>query len=95
MQVLDLFSTDIYLEERHVDELLMLEELKGIGITIKCNSSILERLRLFQKEDFVCATSMMHQILLPSAYLCHSMEATARQTLMNLPFLISEAYRNW
>ncbi|KAH7674495.1 P-loop containing nucleoside triphosphate hydrolase protein [Dioscorea alata] len=46
LQVLDLFFIrDVYLEERHVDELLILEELKGVGINIKPSSSTLERLR--------------------------------------------------
>ncbi|KAH7674489.1 P-loop containing nucleoside triphosphate hydrolase protein [Dioscorea alata] len=46
LRVLDLCSTaDVYLEERHVDELLILKELKGVGINIKRGSPILERLR--------------------------------------------------
>ncbi|KAH7674512.1 P-loop containing nucleoside triphosphate hydrolase protein, partial [Dioscorea alata] len=50
LRELDLFSTDeafpsVYLEERHVDELLILKELKGVGINIKPSSSILGRLR--------------------------------------------------
>ncbi|KAH7674452.1 P-loop containing nucleoside triphosphate hydrolase protein [Dioscorea alata] len=35
----------VNLEERHVDELLILKELKGVGINIKPSSSTLERLR--------------------------------------------------
>ncbi|XP_039130149.1 probable disease resistance protein At5g63020 [Dioscorea cayenensis subsp. rotundata] len=46
LRVLDLFYTgDVYLEERHVDELLILKELKGVGINIKASSTLLERLR--------------------------------------------------
>ncbi|KAH7674482.1 P-loop containing nucleoside triphosphate hydrolase protein [Dioscorea alata] len=44
LRVLDLFSTNVYLEG-HVDELLILKELKGVGINIKPSSSTLERLR--------------------------------------------------
>ncbi|KAH7674492.1 P-loop containing nucleoside triphosphate hydrolase protein [Dioscorea alata] len=50
LQVFDLFfDEDVYLEERHVDELLILKELKGVGINIKPSSSTLERLSLVQK----------------------------------------------
>ncbi|XP_039131095.1 probable disease resistance protein At5g63020 [Dioscorea cayenensis subsp. rotundata] len=49
LRVLDLCSTaDVYLEKRHVDELLILKELKGVGINIR-RISTLERLCLVPK----------------------------------------------
>ncbi|KAH7674503.1 P-loop containing nucleoside triphosphate hydrolase protein [Dioscorea alata] len=50
LRVLDLFSTEeifpsVYLDETHVDELLILKELEGVGINIKPSSSTLERFR--------------------------------------------------
>ncbi|KAH7674447.1 disease resistance protein RPS2 protein [Dioscorea alata] len=49
LQVLDqlaasYFFTNVYLREENVDELLILKELKGVGIKIKPSSSTLERL---------------------------------------------------